>query len=335
VLQRVTQKASRVWANWTLQRSMTHRSGAARVTLGPTEAGLVILARNAEWYLHDCLAHHFALGLRHVVLIDNGSNDRTVEIAAAFANVKVLSCLLPAKRHEVGLRALAARRVFAGGWVAFADTDEMLELPAPLPRLLDYANGGGHTAILGQMLDMSAATLGVSAAGQSYAEARSEAAFYTLEGLEWVPYADPSFHTDWFLRSNRLSDPNVRMVAGGLRKIAFGEDPILTKHTLVRNLPGVELMSHVHAAGNVVVSDVTLAILHYKLAGDWRARDSASVSAKLWEHGEDERRLAISSRPDFRFDVPAAHRWVDANTLLREGFLYASDAARQALAIKS
>lgn len=312
---------------------MVHVHGPRRVTLAADEAGLVILARDAEWFLADCLAHHFDIGLRHVVVIDNGSTDRTAEIARGFANVTLLSCPLPAKRYEVMLRVQAAKSVFAGGWIAFADSDEMLELPAPLPRLLSYANGVGHTAILGQMLDMSPTILGQPSAAHTYAEARSDCNLYTLSGLEWVSYADPSFHIDWFLRGNRLSDPDIRMAAGGLRKLAFGEDPILTKHTIVRNRPGIEIMSHVHAASNVLVSDVTVAIRHYKFCGDWQSRDKTSVDEALWEHGEDRKRHAVASQSGFSFPVPSPKVWSGTDALLREGFLVASPQAKAALGL--
>jgi hypothetical protein len=238
-----------------------------------------------------------------------------------------LSTTLPLMDFESALRSAAARRVLQGGWVLFAEPDELVEPPAPLGELLAYANAQGFTAILGQILDMAPTALAAS-----YAEARA-ASVYTADGLEWVPYGDPSFHLDWFTRANRVPDAGVRMLAGGLRKLVFAEDPVLTKHVLVRNLPAIELMSHPHCAGNVTVADVTIAMRRYMFAGDWQARDRASVAAGTWAHGEDRMRLETAGKPGFQITVPSSQPWTSAKTLLDQGFLYASDTARRALGL--
>ncbi len=311
-----------------LATGLRHVSGPQQVRLADDAAGVVILARNAGWFLRDCLDHHFALGAVHAVVIDAGSDDRTAAIATAHPRVTLLSSDLPLMDHESALRTTAARRVLEGGWVLFADPDEMAEPPAALSLLLRYANAQGFTAVLGQDLDM--APTGV---GATYADARTTSR-YTQGGLERVPYGDPSFHLDWFTRNNPAPDPGVQMLAGGLRKLVFAEDPVLTKHILVRNLASIELMSHPHCAGNVTVADVTIAIRRYMFAGDWQARDRASLAAGTWGHGEDRQRLETASRPGFQITIPSPQEWAGTDALLRDGFLYASPAARSALSLK-
>jgi hypothetical protein len=308
--------------------SLRRLHGPARVRLGEDQAGLVLLARDAAWFLPAFLDHHFGLGVAHVVVVDNGSADGTVDLARR-PGVTVLQSTLPAKRHEVRLRAMAARRVFRGGWVMFADADEMAELPlGTLPRLLAHANARGFTAVLGQMLDLYAPS---PTPGADYRQAMAEATRYSLEGLDRLAYGDPAIPFRWFLRDNRCDDPGVRLLQGGLRRAVFGENPFLSKHTLVRNRPGPGLMTHPHCASGVRVADVTLLLRHYKLAGDWRARDRASVAAATWEHAEDARRLAASGRDGFAIAPPGPREWRGAAALLDEGFLYASPAARAAL----
>ena len=309
-----------------LAAGLRHVSGPQRIDLGPDAAGVVILAKDADGYLADCIDHHLAVGAAHVVVIDAASADGTAAIGRGHPKVTVLATDLPLALYESGLRTSAARRVFQGGWILFAEPDELVEPPAPLNRLLAYANEKGFTAVLGQILDFGP---GASVA-DSYPTARA-AASCTTEGQEWVAYGDPSFHLDWFTRLNHVTDPGVRMLAGGLRKLVFGEDPVLTKHVLVRNLAEVDLMSHPHCAGNVTVADVTIAVRRYMFAGDWQARDRASVRARTWEHGEDRKRLAVAADPGFAFVVPSPQPWAGPRILLDQGFLYASKAARSAL----
>ncbi len=308
--------------------------GSGRVALADDQAGLVVLVRDAEWFLPAFLAHHLGLGVAHVVVVDNGSSDRTVEIAKGFQAVTVLSNPLPAKRHEVRLRAMAAARVYRGGWTMFADADEMAEVPGGLGSLLRYAGAEGFTAVVGQMLDLCAPGDQAAQAGLTYREAVAACDTYTLEGLTRHAYHDADgigFH--WFLRDNLCADPGVRLLSGGLRRAVFGETPFLSKHTLVRNVPGVQAMTHPHCANGVRVADVTLCLRHYKLAGDWRARDAASVAGATWDHAEDARRLQAARHGGFVLSPPGARSWRGTGALLDEGFLYASGRAREMLGI--
>ena len=308
--------------------------GPERVTLSDDQAGLVVLVRDAAWFLPAFLSHHLALGVAHVVVVDNGSTDATVRIAAAHDGVTVLSNPVPAKRHEVRLRAMAAARVYRGGWTMFADADEMAEVQGGLTPLLAYANAQGFTAVVGQMLDLCAPGDQRAMAGMDYAAAIAACDSYTLEGLTRHPYHDTEgigFH--WFLKDNLCLDPGVRLLSGGLRRVVFGENPFLSKHTLVRNLPGVQTMTHPHCASGVSVADVTLCLRHYKLAGDWRARDRASVAAATWDHAEDARRMLAAGAEAFSLSPPALRRWQGTGALLDEGFLYASDRARAVLGV--
>jgi Glycosyl transferase family 2 len=325
-------------ANWLDRRQV---NGAYRLLHGPgqvnltdDQAGLVVLVKNAEWFLPGFLAHHMALGVRHVVVVDNGSSDRTVAIAASHPKVTVLSNPLPAKHHEVRLRAMAAARVYRGGWTMFADADEMAEVPGSLSAMLRYANAQGFTAVVGQMLDLCATGDQARLAGMDYPTAQAACDTWTMSGLRHHPYHDQKgIAFNWFLKDNICADPGVKLLSGGLRAAAFGETPFLSKHTLVRNLPDVALMTHPHCASNVTIADVTLCLRHYKLAGDWRARDRASVAAATWDHAEDAKRLNAAANPGFALSVPDPRPWQGLEPLFSAGFLYASARAKAALGL--
>lgn len=314
----------------TVARSFQHVSGPQTVDLGPDEVGLVLLARDVEWFLPAYLEHHFALGAAHILIVDNGSVDRTLDIARR-DRITVLRSTLPVRRFEVPMRAMAASRVFRSGWVMFADADELAELPfgTPLGRLIDYCNRRGFTSVLGQMLDLYAPDDDPAA---PYPRAVENARHYALGMIDRQPYAGVTADgLGWFLRDNRCDDPAVAFLWGGLRREVFGENPLLSKHTLVRNLPQTELMSHPHCAGGVHVADVTLCLRHYKLTGDWRARDRATLAKGAWAHGEDGKRLAMADASAFRIAPAHPLRWQGSTKLLDQGFLVASPAARMAL----
>jgi hypothetical protein len=168
--------------------------------------------------------------------------------------------------------------------------------------------------------------------GVVYPEAIIEADHYSLCQLERIGYHDAAHNPlHWFLKENSCVDKRVELLRGGMRREVFGENPLLSKHTLVRNAPPTLPMVHPHCASRVAVADVTLCLRHYKLAGDWLKRDASSTADAAWEHGEDAKRLSVAERGGFRIAPAKPRAWRGATVLEHEDFLYASPAARLAL----
>jgi hypothetical protein len=334
VLARIFAGIDRRWRSYKTRRAVQRGNrvvhGPARVDLAPDEVALVCLMKDAAYYVEAFIAHHQALGLRHIVIVDNGSRDATVALASGFQDVTVIRNTLPAKRYEVLLRDIAARQVLRGGWVLFADSDEMFEVPlaAPLPRLVAYLNAQGYTAMVTQMLDLYSPLPYGSGKDWTYAEVIQQANCYSLGQVTSLPYHDQD-HIDfsWFLDRNH---GDVELKTGGLRAEVFGEACFLSKHSLVRNLPLVQLMTHPHCASGVRVADVTGLLRHYKLTGDYLARDRATVAAGTWDHAEDVKRLAAAVGGDAFTIAPASPQvYAGPAALADQGFLEASDAFRR------
>ena len=322
----------------TLWRESRVVHGPGRVTLRDTDCAVVTLMKDAEWFIGPFLAHHRALGAAHVVVIDNGSTDRTVEIAASHPGVTVVRNRMAVKRHESLMRAGIARKVLRGGWVLFADADEMFEPPLldgarqALPRLAAYLEAQGYTAMVAQMLDMlTAQPYGVTK-GLDYPATLAAFDRWSPGALTALPYHAAENRLAWFLRDNLCDDPGLRLLIGGARRALFGEECYLFKHSMVRNRAGVDLMRHPHCAGAVRVADVTGVLRHYKLAGDWMARDRATVAAGVWDHAEDARRLgAVTAGDGFVPDLPDARGFAGTAELVEAGFLRASARYRAAM----
>lgn len=309
--------------------------GLPMVELHVDEVAVVSLMKDAGYFIAAFIQHHQALGVRHILIIDNGSSDDTVAIAKQFDDVTVIRNTLPAKRYECLLRDCAARSVLRGGWVLFVDSDELFETPlsAPLPRLLTYLDSQGFTAMVTQMLDLFAPQAYGETKNWDYAQVLRKADRYSLGQMQSFAYHD---HThigfSWFLEGNE-APPEVTLKAGGLRREVFGEACFLSKHSLVRNLPGIGLIPHPHCASGVSVADVTGLLRHYKLAGDYLARDRASVAAGTWDHAEDARRLEAAKGGD-GFVINPAEAWAykGPEDLAERGFLVASDRFRKFIA---
>lgn len=335
MIRRIVSGLKRRWQRLAARRAVARSNvvlhGLSRVVLAPDEVAVVSLMKDAAYFIGPFIAHHQALGVRHIVIVDNGSIDNTVTIAKGFSGVTVISNTLPAKHYEVLLREMAARQVLQGGWVLFADADEMFEAPmaAPLTELLRYLNSKGFTAMVTQMLDLFAPQVYGDSKGWLYPEVIARADRYSLGQVMSVSYHDrDQIGFAWFLERNTAPE-SVTMKIGGLRAEVFGEACFLSKHSLVRNLPGIGLMTHPHCASGVKVADVTGLLRHYKLAGDYLARDRASVAAGTWDHAEDAKRLAAAMGGDgFAIQPRVAQPYSGVQALVDQGFLVVSSAYR-------
>jgi len=96
----------------------------------PLKFSIVIPAHNEERYLEDTLSHLAALsypvGNYETIVVENGSNDRTLEVARKFENDHVLilqSGKGVSKAKNVGIDHLSP----ASDWVIFLDADTILE----------------------------------------------------------------------------------------------------------------------------------------------------------------------------------------------------------------
>ena len=81
---------------------------------------VTIIVKNGERYLGECLSALDAF--EEIILLDNGSRDRTLEIASQFQNVKIV------KHHFIGfgpLKNLAADHA-GNSWILSIDCDEIL-----------------------------------------------------------------------------------------------------------------------------------------------------------------------------------------------------------------
>ena len=122
-------------------------SGAARPSPGanpelPTpEVTIVVPARNEEANLGDCLRSLTSqTGVAYeIVVVDDGSTDRTREIAGSFAGVRVISpSPLPPGWTGKNNAVVAGAAVARGSWLLFTDADTA-HLPKSLARALAEA----------------------------------------------------------------------------------------------------------------------------------------------------------------------------------------------------
>lgn len=275
--------------------SLTHLHGPRSANTPKDAVILVALVRDGLFYIDEFLRHYRDLGAAQFVFCDNGSTDGTVERLATESDCVVLRSDLPWGEVENLFRRHAAERYAPERWCIFADMDEIFAFEGDtahgLPGLTAGLDAGAYTALVAQMLEMAPRASLSEASRWSYAQALERFKWYDLSNVERMDYHDPQIGFAWYLRQNSLSNSQVQIMFGGLRKRVFGEHCCLTKHPLVKltggALPGV----HPHTSAHVHCAPFTGLIKHYKFAGNTAARDADTLARGVISHGENKTRL--------------------------------------------
>lgn len=312
------------------RRSVRHLSGPMRPDI--PEAGVVVIAlvRDGAFYLDAFLAHYRGLGAAHFVFCDNGSTDETLTRLRAEADCTVLQSTLPWGEVENDLRRHAAETCAPGQWVLYADMDEIFTFDRAgqigLPGLVQYLERESCTALVAQMLEMFP-KMSLQDAGQmSYEEALREFVYYDLRETEARDYHDPEIGFAWYLAQNSIASPEIPVLFGGTRRRVFGEACCLTKHPLVKVLPGVVPGVHPHVSAGVACADFSGLILHYKFTNAPMARDADTAARGVIPHGEDRKRLEqFRADPDLTLWSERAEYFAGLRPLQDAGFLQRSE----------
>ena len=318
--------------------AMRHVAGPRRFDLQDHEVALVLVGRNAGFYLQTFVDYHRAFGMDYFVYVDNASDDDSVDIARAMPNTIVGSCDLPFRDYESVLRYEAATRFLRGGWRLFIDFDELFDYPGsdrtPLPDLIQHMMARGHTALPAQMLEMVPPGKLSAYQGMDFDQTIKAFNSYSLADIRKVDYHDPELRIRWFFHQNRITNPDIKILYGGLRNTIFGEDCCLIKHPLFRMGPGVTPMKHPHVTIGVTCTDFSAVLRHYKFSGDFLRREQERLSSKRLVHVEGELRMKrFEEDPDVSFLLPSTRYDPTPEKLLDEGFLVANGDARRMLKI--
>lgn len=201
-----------------------------------------VTVRNESVRLPYFLTHHRKLGVDHFLVVDNGSDDGTLDLLAAQEDVSVWVTGHGYKQSRFGLDWLTRlqRRHGHGHWCLTLDADEILVYPycetRDLRALTAELDAQGHRAFGALMLDM-------------YPKG-------PLSAQHYVPGQDPIDVLPWFDSGNYIVQVQPLMrnlwIQGGARaRVFFGAEPrrapTLNKVPLVRWDRGYAYVNSTHA----------------------------------------------------------------------------------------
>jgi hypothetical protein len=327
---RLRQALSQALEDWArplvLRASVRHLHGPRRVSYAADELIALCVVRNGALHVTSFLRHHQELGVKHIVLLDNGSTDGTVELARAFEGVTILRTRRPYRRYETALKRYLVRRFARGRWSLMVDIDELFDYPGSdrlgVDALLTYLNRNAYTAVLAQMLDLFSDVPLERLRSTPHDSLKERYCYYDTSAVERHPY-----------RFGTPANPAIRMHAGGIRKTVFGTENGLTKACLIRLVPPLIPFVGFHQVANAAIADFTAVLLHYPFVGTFpeKVREAVRTDRYRVSAGEEYARYwaRLKEGPELRLRQPTARRYAGLDQLLDEGFLVISPQYRR------
>jgi hypothetical protein len=275
---------------------------------------LFVTLFNAMDYLDWFLAHYRALGVDHFFVIDNGSNDGSLERLRDEEDVSVFSNSESFAKSGFGVLWVnhLMQRFGVDHWCFHVDIDEGFVFPncdgtRTLRDLLSYCDDRGFCLVPAIELDMYPERLD----GPSDADPFSASCYFDL---------------DYVTTQTEL--PPYVMIQGGIRQRLTGLALSMQKSPLVRMAPDVRYIECNHSTTHLPVADISGALLHYKFVGDMKRRLEQAISRGEHFGGAiSYRRLdrAVGSSSWSKSLLsPHSRRYGGTASLLRHGLIQSS-----------
>ncbi len=312
---------------WIVPLHVKHLHGPKNIPYCSDELVVVCLVRDGRPYLKSFVEHYFALGVKHIILLDNGSTDDTVSAAQSYENVTILQTKLPFKEYKHSLRHyLIARFGKKGRWVLCVDQDELFDYPYSdvigLSSFLKYLTERSYTAVVAQMLDMFPEQPVLHASAGEDEPLKELHRFYDISNVTKQDYYTSGG------ASNTLASADIRFYRDGINRPLFGHSGLLTKHPLIFLDDKIRpIHPHGHWVGRARVADITCVLFHYKFIGDFYERAVQLVREE--SHGPATRRYrryleTLERNPKLQIKQETARELKGVNDLVDNRFLVVS-----------
>ncbi|MEL6232581.1 MAG: glycosyltransferase family 2 protein [Cyanobacteria bacterium J06627_3] len=261
-----------------------HVYGPRVVVRSQTDCIVLSVIKDCEEYITTFIDYYLAQGFAHIVLMDNGSTDRTLELASQYGQdgkVTILQCLLPFGQYKRHMCNYMAHRFSTHRWCLLADCDEFFDYPGSecltLSQLIQYLNRQNTTAVLVQMLDMYPQT----AIGPQQASRNFRAAHRWFEVNTLEPRIIPTG------LQNQLSSEDLHLNYGGVRQRIFEASPLLSKFSLIKPDRYLHLVG-LHLVSWAKVADISCVVYHYKFLAGFSQRVTQAIRQGQYYQGSAE-----------------------------------------------
>jgi hypothetical protein len=282
---------------WIVHHEVELLHGPAQVSFENDEVVVLVVVRDGRSYIESFVEHYFALGAKHLIFLDNGSEDGTIEALKEYeSGVTVFRTGLPFKQYQISMRQYLVERFGRGRWTLSVDIDELFDYPfsdvVSLKALLQYLNENRYTAVIAQMLDMFPEAISSEVVAVSSEEPLKK--LHRYYDIANVTTRDYNLFED--LTGNEASNEEIKVLQGGVQRRLFNLSPMLTKHPLVFLEEGVRPVDlSEHWVGGARLADFSGVLLHYKLSANLYRLARREVEKRTYpnRHGKYDKYVEI------------------------------------------
>ena len=279
---------------------------------------LISVIKNEVRLLPDFLRHYRALGVERFVILDNGSDDGSVELLSSQSDV---DCYAVHRRFRWPEKQGWINRVVSeyghDEWYLYADADEHMVFSGSeeysFRDLIGFAKALGVTRVRGMLID-------------TYAD--GPILSYDLKDGQSLKGAFPFFDSDSYVEDryreiiSRKGGPRPRRFTHGDGKF----NPEMTKYPLFQLQPG-ELMAnphHIYPFEGNFDSPCVIGMLHYKFLPGFVEKIKRAIKDKTYWDGSSEYRrylTALKREPDLSLMYSGTRRYQTSEDLVAAGLI--------------
>lgn len=303
---------------WILHHSLRLVHGPGEVPYAMDEVIVLAVLRDGRAYVKSFVEHYRSLGAKHLVFLDNGSTDGTVEALSEYEDVTVFYTTLPFKRYGLSMRKYLAERFGRGRWTLNVDVDELFVYPysdvVGIGALLGYLNDNSYNAMVTSVLDMFPEEPLSDVVGDGDEPLKELHRFYDLSDVREEAYESVGDV------GNILTNPEVPILRGGIRRTLFGLNSLLIKHPLIfldGKLKPMDLSEH--WVGDARLADFTGVLLHYKLLNGLYAAVRREVESRNYPNRwrkYDRYLMVLDEAPNLAVKADTARELESTNDLV-------------------
>ncbi|MBD2563738.1 MULTISPECIES: glycosyltransferase family 2 protein [Nostoc] len=309
-----------------LRSRVKHLYGPQEIVYAPDELLVISVVRNGELYIKSFMEHYLSMGVKHIVFLDNGSNDRTVEMLCSYDRVTVLQTDAPYQKYENTMKRYLAERFSKNRWNLCVDIDELFDYPdstsLSLRDFLQYLNENHYTAVIAQMLDMFSNTPLAELESNINDSLREKYPYYDISAIYKTEYL-------W----SKPENDKIKMHWGGIRKTLFGTNNGLTKAALVMMDKKVKTFVGWHHAKNARIADISCVLKHYPFISSFYTKVQDAVRTGRYGMLTTGEYLAywngLERNPNLNLKFETAKRLSGIESLIDQEFLAVSDKYRE------
>ena len=234
--------------------------------------------------------------------------------------------------HQGIFKRYLARECSGRAWCLDADIDEFFQYPfsdvITLDEFFDYLNVHGYNTVIVQMLDMFSHRPVCLSAEDEDRDVKRANPLYDISDITRSLYRGAALAQLHGSR-NEVADDRTELYFGGIRRTLFGNECLLTKHSLLVPSRVPQMFEHVHFVDGARLADMSCVILHYKLGSN--AVEQARQNQVGFPGNQATYADSLSFLTRHRglpIVLPGARQLRHTNELLENSFLFASEAFR-------